>query len=189
MLTIVGPMRSGTSLAARLAAEAGVHMGTTMAMPWGKRRPEYEDMDLANYLHGSVERPDGYRVAYLLRSYAERRSLILERLQLEGEPLVGWGVKNPLLAVFWPAWEDALEALGEPLTVIRVTRHPKEIADTLERAAMNEAHHEQLKAQQERILAGIWENERLQHADLVIELGEMLECPEAIGGFLAGRSL
>lgn len=180
MITIIGPMRSGTSLAAKLACEAGVDMGSLMTMPINGDWPEYEDWGCVRLLQNPIFVPrEADFVAYL--SSRVERFAALNRA-LERERPIGMGFKSPLLVPHWEAWCGALKTLGMSQRVVAITRPVELVLLSLERSAKSDAHLQILEEIQKRIYEGLKSIE----PDVTFELNDLRECPEKVGSWIHG---
>lgn len=143
MLTITGPMRSGTSIVARIAHQLGICMGTAMRIPppGSGLDPEFEDIVLADELARDAMGL-GKLYWYQLKDYIERRPF-----NSSGP----WGFKSPLLALYWSEWLEAAEACGESVVTVRCARSFEEMEASLVSAARNEQERNALLALQCRI--------------------------------------
>lgn len=90
-LLLTGLMKSGTSLAARTAIDAGISMGRTMVMPTKGLAPEYEDAELTIRFSYAIS-TNGSIASAVLEDYARWRA----REQKT------WGFKSPLALPFVP---------------------------------------------------------------------------------------
>lgn len=145
MLTILGPLRSGTSRVARIAHQMGVDLGATMRFPPPGRGldPEYEDRDLADKLtrwalldqpiRGSM-RPD---IADFLERYVECRKFLAS-----GRP---WGIKTPLLSLCWREWKKALVEADEHNQVVLCSRSRVLCQRSVARCARSETELQALR--------------------------------------------
>lgn len=130
---VVGMHRSATSLAAKGLHESGVHMGDNLigAMP-SNPHGHFEDRRAVLINDRILKDAGGYwnhppehdRIMQadttLLEEYVETRK---DRDM--------WGVKDPRLCLTWPLWTSLLDDVD--LHLVKVWRHPKQIADSLNR--------------------------------------------------------
>lgn len=130
---VVGMHRSATSLVARGLHNSGVHMGDNLigAMPsnphghFEDRRAVLINDRILTDAGGKWNHPPSHeRIMQsdtsLLEEYVEARST---------EDM--WGVKDPRLCLTWPLWTELLDDVD--LHLVKVWRHPKQIADSLHR--------------------------------------------------------
>ena len=156
ILIITGMHRSGTSLLANMALQAGIDMGSALMRGGrGNRRGHFEDLDFYHFHERFLERrevsaftvPDGWSPDPSPEEDEEARALASS-----ARPL--WGFKDPKTALFLDFWE---ERLASPLYLF-VYRNPVEVALSLLRRGL------ELEIQQEpraAIRAWMAYNERL----------------------------
>lgn len=130
MLTVVGPMRTGTSRVARIANQLGISMGTLMAIPPPNMPvdPEYEDWPLASLLVKRALREEWNwpEASSMFSYYIERR---------RRENRFPWGFKSPLLLFWWDEWVRAMVDMEEPLTTVVCKRINGNAYDSILRSA------------------------------------------------------
>lgn len=152
VLTITGPMRSGTSRVARIAHQLGISMGTQMRLPppGTALDPEYEDQPLADALATFALR--GVLDEALLEGY--------RRVRQEEAKGSRWGFKSPLLLLCWSAWiRSVAQGSSEPPVVILCTREAPSCRESLVRASRSETELRALLGIQARILQALAERE------------------------------
>lgn len=129
--------RSGTSLLASFAAQAGVDMGAElMAAGKGNRRGHFEDLEFVRFHDALLElrgaaplRPPEVGVTSLAaEEERQARELVARRA---GKPLWGW--KDPRTTLFLRPWDSLLPA---PFYLL-VYRHPVEVALSLLRRGVD----------------------------------------------------
>jgi hypothetical protein len=123
MLVITGPMRSGTSMLARMAQQIGIDMGRTMMIPACGLDAEYEDAELVMRLtewvvEESVPRDVGRQIWQYMKLRQER----FDRDTKVRKDLESWGVKSPFLALFLPEIAEAAQHINEPLHLVVAMR-------------------------------------------------------------------
>lgn len=144
MLTITGPMRSGTSIVARIAHQLGIDMGTHMRIPppGSGLDPEYEDLWVADDL---ARRALGVPVGLAqlpFETYIGNR-----QRKARGKP---WGFKSPLLVLYWSEWIEAIHA-EDPFVTVLCGRPGNECLASITRAARTAEELETLLSIQQRI--------------------------------------
>lgn len=163
MLVITGPMRSGTSIVARIAHQMGVDMGASMRMPppGSGLDPEYEDSFLAEDLARlAVAAPVTVSWTSLALYIGNRR---------RKARFLSWGFKSPLLALFWYEWTKALAKAREPMKLVLCGRPGPACLASLARAARNPIELDTLRRIQGRIYEALPDVDA--RADLVVPFG------------------
>lgn len=161
MLTIVGPMRSGTSIVARIANQMGIAMGTSMLMPpaGSLLDPEWEDLALAVPLFLDPKDMSVTRMYSYIRSrQATQRGL--------------WGFKSPGLAMYWPLWIEALQRANEPMQLVVCERDLDDCTKSLRREHTIEPFLTMIEDFQARIVIGL---QQIKQAHTTIYFNETPE--------------
>jgi glycosyltransferase involved in cell wall biosynthesis len=137
ILVIGGMHRSGTSLMAALAREAGFDLGTRLLLAGlGNPRGHFEDLEflafhdaaLAARRAGALTVPPDFSFAPTAREEEAARALLAER---QAKPR--WGFKDPRATLFLDFWADRLPAAR----FLLLYRHPVEVILSLLRRGMN----------------------------------------------------
>jgi GT2 family glycosyltransferase len=141
-LLVLGMHRSGTSALTRVLNLLGVELGEDL-MPAGPDNPS------GFWEHNGVVAAHERLLAALGRSWDDPRPLPEDWLQsaaadeaaraieaivrrdFPATPL--WVVKDPRLCRLLPLWRRVLDAMGIEPRMLLMTRHPREVADSLER--------------------------------------------------------
>lgn len=141
LILVLGMHRSGTSVAARLLAELGVHLGPAAClMPAREDNPKgfFEHMGIvqrndqflaeigAAWDHLSLRESESLNAAVL----AEYRKDIVKLVENLGNgPVVAF--KDPRMSVLWRYCADSLESLFDKINVLLVMRSPLAVAASL----------------------------------------------------------
>lgn len=141
LVLVLGMHRSGTSVAARLLAELGVHLGPAAClMPAREDNPKgfFEHMGIvqrndkflaemgAAWDHLSLRESENLSAAVL----AEYRKDIVKLVENLGNvPVVAF--KDPRMSVLWRYCADSLESLFDKINVLLVMRSPLAVAASL----------------------------------------------------------
>lgn len=122
MILITGLMRSGTSLAARIAHQSGVDMGIYFyaPVPMTTFDLEYEDAPLTHFLSARPEKDDAKK---FLQEYLP--------IKKESSRADAWGYKSPFALFYMDEIKQVLQDMGEPLHIIKTFREPEEIYRSL----------------------------------------------------------
>jgi hypothetical protein len=137
ILIVTGMHRSGTSLAAGLAAHGGVDMGAElMAAGKGNRNGHFEDLELVRFHEAclvargaeSLRPPEGGVESLSRNEERVARALLARRA---GKRLWGW--KDPRTTLFLPSWNHLLPGAF----FLFVYRHPVEVALSLLRRGLD----------------------------------------------------
>ncbi len=141
-LLVLGMHRSGTSAMTRVLNLLGVALGDDL-MPPGPDNPlgfwEHQGIvSVHEALLGALDRrwddprpmPEGWLDTDAAREAGEAIAAILQR-DFAAAP--AWAVKDPRLCRLMPLWRRVLGELGIEPRVVLVSRHPREVAGSLER--------------------------------------------------------
>jgi hypothetical protein len=137
ILVITGMHRSGTSLLASIAAQAGIDMGAELlAGSKGNRHGHFEDPELVRFHEDCLGRrgigpfrPQEGGVPRFLPEEERQAEAILDRRRGQR----AWGWKDPRTTLFLPPWDQLLPA---PFYLL-VYRHPVEVALSLLRRGID----------------------------------------------------
>jgi len=136
MIVVLGAMRTGASLVARMLHNLGVVMGSSQPMPWpGFWQDDYEDMGLAVRIAPAFE--SGKRPAVIdLQSYIDdRRSKYQRMRKLYGTQIQSYGVRSIFLPFYWEEWLEACSSMHERLRLVICRRDPEAMTESLRRCA------------------------------------------------------
>ena len=141
-LLVLGMHRSGTSALTRVLNLLGVELGDDL-MPPGPDNPSgfWEHQGIVavhEQLLAALDRrwddprlmPDGWLESEPARNAAEAITVIVQR-DFAGVPL--WAVKDPRLCRLMPLWRNVLAGLDIEPRVLLLSRHPREVAGSLQR--------------------------------------------------------
>lgn len=108
VIVVTGPMRSGTSVVARMLCQLGVFMGRTMPMPLGPFDPEYEPAELVAPLAEALANNDLEGAGEVTRRYLTAMRSLMHDAGRYGLQVRAWGLKSPLLAPVLPVIREVL---------------------------------------------------------------------------------
>ena len=141
-ILVLGMHRSGTSALTRVLNLLGVALGDDL-MPPGEDNPagfwEHQGVvDIHQHLLAALGRswddprplPDGWLQTEAASRAQRELSSLLQR-EFGSAPL--WAVKDPRLCRLLPLWRPVLASLGIQPKVLLVSRHPAEVAGSLQR--------------------------------------------------------
>lgn len=192
MLVITGLIRSGTSPLARMAHQMGIQMGNTQILPGPGIEAEYEDVELiaplTQHVLGAIQIENFEDV--FRRYIRKRRSETRNRVAIFGKQHIkGWGVKSPILSLFWGDLVRAARAEGEVLRVVLSYRPLSEVQKSLEvfGSRVQSPYREKYQEQFGNIQTAIREARAAikKSADLEISLSETRGSPITAGRKIA----
>lgn len=135
LVVVAGFHRSGTSLAARSLAEAGLHLGDQLLGPAeSNRHGHYEDREVLD-IHNRLL-ADNCRSWRVIEEFIpvvaddiwDQMKSLIDRRTAAHET---WGFKDPRVCLFLPLWRH----LVPDLKVVAPVRYPTACIDSLERRA------------------------------------------------------
>lgn len=150
LVLILGMHRSGTSALAGSLALMGVHLGAQLVPPGPDNPKGFFEHDAIWRIHQNLLEqlgsdwhdirplPDGW----LDSNEAEQaRMEIIRIIHKEFTTDTVWGLKDPRLSRTLPLWQPIFEALDIQPRIIRLLRHPQEVAASLvRRDHLGQAH-------------------------------------------------
>ncbi len=162
MIVVLGGVRSGSSVVARMLHNLGVVMGSAQAFPLpGMWHDDFEDFAIAR---GTTEAFTTGRMPKVrwFEEYIDSRLGHCEAMRgLYPEHIQGCGVKGQLLGLYYDQMRRAADRSGTRLRLVVAVREPEDVEASIARvsaevrADARQAWFEQMCAMNERIVQAI----------------------------------